>query len=153
MAFGKSSKRPQYSVSTSIFVRKGKYIKGPSFGLWDADSGPMARGSVKDNYLTELREFLAKAEKREQSVSFSLFKNKAKKKVDEDDDDDDDDDEEEEEEEEEDEEEEDEEEEEEKPAKKKAAKKSSKSVHKSAGKGGKKSGKKGDWDFDDEDDD
>lgn len=145
MAFKRGGhSRPQYSISTSIFVRKGKYIKGPSFGLWDADSGPMARGSVKDSYLEELQDFLSKAAKREQSVSFALFKNKPTKKKDEDDDDDDDDNEEEDEENDDDGEEEDEKEE--KPSKRKPEKSS-----KSSGKSSKKSGGKKDWDFDDDD--
>ena len=82
MAFnrGGNSDRPQYSISTSVFIRKGKYIKGPSFGLWEADSGPMMRGSVKEKYLAELISFLEKAQERDASVSFSLFKNDTGKK-------------------------------------------------------------------------
>ena len=81
MAFRSSgSDRPQYSISTSVFIRKGKYIKGPSFGLWEADSGPMMRGSVKEKYLAELIAFLEKAQERDASVSFSLFKNDTGKK-------------------------------------------------------------------------
>jgi len=136
MAKGFKGKRPEYNIAPSIFVRKGKYISGPSFGLWTNDKGgPMARGSVKDDYLQELAEFLLKAAKREQSVSFALFKNK--KRVEEDDDSDS----------EEDSEDDDfdsdseEDEEEERPARKKKSTKKS-------------SGKKKDWDFDsDEDDD
>lgn len=156
MAFKKGgSQRPQLSISTSIFVRKGKYIKGPSFGLWSADNGPMARGTVKDDYLQELADFLQKAAKRDMGVSFALFENKDKKRSRDDDDDDEDwgkgkrkr---------------EEEEEDDEKPAKRKSkreeeeeedeekssSRKSSKS-EKSSGKSGKKSG--GDWDFDDDD--
>jgi hypothetical protein len=150
MAFKKSfkGKRPQYSISTSVAVRKGKYVQGPSFGLWDNDGkGPMARGSVKEDYLGELISFLRKAEKNEQSVSFALFKNKLKKSRDEDDDDDEDEDEDEEDEKED--EDEDEDEEDEKPAKKKSSKKENPS--KGKGKDKKKSGK--DWDFDDDEDD
>ena len=137
-------KRPQYSISTSVAVRKGKYLKGPSFGLWinDDNDVPMARGSVKENYLSELAAFLRKAESKDLSVSFALFKNKDKKRRDEDDDDSDDD-EEEAEEKDTDSDDDEEEDEDEKPAKKaskKAAKKSS------------KKGKKSDWDFDSEDD-
>jgi hypothetical protein len=135
MAFKRGgSKRPQFSISTSVFVRKGKYIKGPSFGLWDADSPVVARGSVKEDYLAELAEFLQKAVDKDLSVSFALFKNKKQRD--------------EEEEEEDDEKEErrgkrgkrsrDEEEEEEDEKEEKRGKKT-----------GKKSGKKDDWDFDD----
>lgn len=70
--------RPQFSISTSVFVRKGKYLKGPSFGLWESDNGPIARGSVKEEYLDDLISFLTKAEKNEMSVSFALFKNDEK---------------------------------------------------------------------------
>ena len=135
MAFkGKGSSKPQYSISTSIFVRKGKYIKGPSFGLWNAETGPMARGSVKEDYLIELASFLKKAHNNEQSVSFALFKNKLKKDADEEEDEDEKDE---------------DDEEEEKPSKK-SSKKPSKSDGKSDKKAGKKSGKKDDWDFDDD---
>jgi hypothetical protein len=137
--------RPEFSISTSVFIRKGKYAKGPSFGLWKAESGPVARGSVKEEYLGDLISFLQKASKNEQSVSFALFKNKPKKDEDDAEDDDEDEDEEDEEEDEDDE----DEEEEEKPAKK-AATKSSKSSGKSDSKSSKKSKK--DWDFDDDDD-
>ncbi len=76
--------RPKYSISTSVKIRDGKYAKGPSFGLWDADSGPMARGSVKDEYLEDLVEFLEKAAKKEVPVAFALFKNKDKGRDDDD---------------------------------------------------------------------
>jgi len=79
MAFKRGGhSRPQFSISTSVFIRKGKYAKGPSFGLWTADSGPVARGSVKEEYLDDLIEFLRKAQKNEMGVSFALFKNKSK---------------------------------------------------------------------------
>ena len=154
MAFNKrgGSSRPKYSVATSVFVRKGKYLKGPTFGLWLADNGPMARGSVKDEYLEDLISFLQKAAKNEMSVSFALFKNQEKK---------DDDDEGEyrsrrsREEEDEDDKparrkrrEEPEEEEDEKPAKRKSKK--SEEEEEEDDKPAKKSkGKKDDWDFDD----
>ena len=145
----KFNKRPQYSISSSVAIRKGKYKQGPSFGLWINDGkGPMARGSVKENYLEELAAFLSKAAKNDLSVSFSLFKNK--KKVEDDDEEEDDEEDEEEKDEEEDEEKEDDDEEEEKPAKRKSSK-STKSSGKSSGKAEKKSSK--DWDFDDDDDD
>ena len=78
--------KPQYSIGTSVAIRKGKYVKGPSFGLWinDKSDFPMARGSVKENYLTELIEFLQKCEKRDLSASFALFKNKKEKHSDDD---------------------------------------------------------------------
>jgi len=145
---GKGSTKPTMSISTSIFVRKGKYIKGPSFGLWPAETGPVARGTVKDDYLIELAQFLKKAHGNDQSVSFALFKNKPKKDADEDEDEDEDEEEEENEDEDEDEDE-DDDEEEEKPSKRKG-KKSSKSGGKSGNKSGKKTGKKDDWDFDDD---
>lgn len=130
MAFKKRSgggNRPKYSIAVSVAVRKGKYVKGPSFGLWTADSGPTARGSVKEDYLQELIDFLSKAAKRDQSVSFALFENdKKKSRKDEDDDDEDEEDEKDEVGE--------EEEEDDKPAKKKTA------------------GKKKEWDFDDDED-
>lgn len=149
MAFKKGGhQRPQYSISTSVFVRKGKYLKGPSFGLWLAESGPMARGSVKEDYLQELVEFLEKAQSKDQSVSFALFKNKPKKDRDEDDDDDDED----EDEDEDGDEDEDEDEKEEKKSKKRKAEKPEKSSGKSKDKAGKKGAKK-DWDFDEDDED
>lgn len=140
MAFKRGGhKRPQYSVSTSVAIRKGKYLKGPSFGLWLNDSDvPMARGSVKENYLSELVEFLTKAERKDLSVSFALFKNKDKKRRDKDDDDDE-------------EEEEEEEEDEDKKSAKKTGKKAGPSKKDSGKKSDKKSGKKSDWDFDDDD--
>ena len=146
-------KRPEYSIATSVMIRKGKYKKGPSFGMWKSDNGPIARGSVKEDYLGELGKFLRIAAQKEQSVSFALFKNKPKRDEDEDDDDDDDDDNDEEEEEDdedeedEDDDEEDEEEEEEKSSKRRG-KKSPKGGSKSSKKSGKKSSKKKDWDFD-----
>jgi hypothetical protein len=125
------SKRPQYSVSTSVFVRKGKYIKGPSFGLWDADSPVMARGSVKEDYLEELAEFLTKAADKGVSVSFSLFKNKKQRDE---------------------EEEEDDEKEERRSKRSKRNEEEEEDEEKEEKRGkktGKKSGKKDDWDFDD----
>jgi len=88
MAFGKSHNKPEYSISTSVSPRKGKYVKGPSFGLWLADNGPMARGSVKEDYLNELVSFLRKAASEDMSVAFALFKNDNKKSKRRDDDDD-----------------------------------------------------------------
>lgn len=152
MAFRRGgSKRPEYSIATSVMIRKGKYKKGPSFGMWKSDNGPIARGSVKEDYLGELGKFLRIAAQKEQSVSFALFKNKPKRDEDDEDEDEDDEDEDEEEDEDEDDEdgddEEDEEEEEEKSSKRKG-KKSSKGGSKNGKKSGKKSGKKKDWDFD-----
>ena len=134
MAFKKRSShsKPKYSISTSVAVRQGKYIKGPSFGLWDADTGPMARGSVKEGYLTELIEFLKKAEAKDLSVGFSLFKNTEKKDRDEDDD----------------EEEEEEDDPAEKPAKKKKKPVKEEEEEEEEEKPAKKSKKKDDWDFD-----
>lgn len=134
---GGGSNKPQYSISTSVFIRKGKYAKGPSFGLWDADSGPMARGSVKEEYLEDLIGFLKKALSNEQSVSFALFKNKDKRREEDEDD-----------------EKEygnkrrEKEEDDEKPAR---GKRREEEDEKSSKKSGKKSGKKDDWGFDDDD--
>jgi hypothetical protein len=132
MAFKRGgSKRPQFSISTSVFVRKGKYIKGPSFGLWDADSPVMARGSVKEDYLEELAEVLTKAADKGVSVSFSLFKNKKQRDE---------------------EEEEDDEKEERRSKRSKRNEEEEEDEEKEEKRGkktGKKSGKKDDWDFDD----
>ena len=125
----KGGKRPNFSLSFSARIKKGKYKQGPYVGLWDADGKVIARGSVKEKYLTDLVEFLTKAEEKEFAVGVSLFKN-SKKRDEEDDDENEDDDEEEEEDEEE-----DDDDEDEKPRK---------------GKKGKK-GKKNDWGFDDDD--
>lgn len=133
MAFSKSHSKPQYSVSTSVSIRKGKYVKGPSFGLWLADSGPMARGTVKEDYLGELIAFLKKAHANDQGVAFALFKNKPKRDEDDDRDDDDDDD---------------DDAEDEKPAKKKKRPAEDDDDEKPAKK---KAKKKSDWDFDDDD--
>lgn len=132
--FNKGGKRPNYSLSFSARIKKGKYKQGPYVGLWDADGKVMARGSVKENYLSDLVEFLTQSAKKDYAVGVSLFKNS--KKRDDDGDDDDDDEEEEDEDEEEEEDEDEEDEEDEKPAKGK----------------GKKKGKKGGWDFDDDED-
>lgn len=77
MAFKKrgGNSRPKYSIATSVFIRKGKYVKGPSFGLWTADNGPMARGTIKEDYLDDLISLLQNAQKKELGVSFALFKN------------------------------------------------------------------------------
>ena len=149
MAFKKAShNKPEYSISTSVAIRKGKYIKGPSFGLWIVDNGPVARGSVKEDYLAELTDFLKKAAAKDLSVQFALFRNDEKKKKYAKEDEEEDEADEEEEEDEEDEEDEEEEEEEEEPAPKKTSKK--KQAGKAKASGGKKASK---WDFDSEEDD
>lgn len=85
--------RPHMSIAFS-YKKGDEYVKGPSFGLWRNEDGdvPAARGSVKEEYLAELAEFLSKADKRGRTVSAALFENsgKAKKSRDEDDDDDED---------------------------------------------------------------
>ena len=132
----KGGKRPNFSLSFSARIKKGKYKQGPYVGLWDADGKVMARGSVKENYLSDLVEFLTQSEKKDYAVGVSLFKNG--KKRDEDDDDDDDDEEEEEDEDEKEEDDDDDDKEEEGP----------KSRSKKGSKGKKRESK---WDFDDED--
>ncbi len=139
-------KRPDFGfLGVSVMVRKGKYVKGPTIGLYSNDNGPIARGSVKEDYLDSLREFLNKAAKHDQSVSFALFKNKKRQDDDDEDEDEEEDDEEENEEDEEEEEEDDEEEEEPENRKSKKSKKSGGKIDKKAGT---KKGKKSDWDFD-----
>jgi len=81
MAFKRSGgNKPEFSIRASVSPRKGKYVNGPSAGLWLADNGPMARGSLKENYLEEFISFLQKAAKNDMSVSLSLFKNDSKKR-------------------------------------------------------------------------
>ena len=154
--------RPNFNLCLSAKIGKGNYKKGPAIGLWDADNGPKARGSLKGDYADQVARFIRRYG--EAGVSVALFEAdakgfKKKKRYDDDDDDyedrkkrrkeaEEDEDEEDEEEEEDDEDEDDDEEdddddsddEEEKPAKKKVAKKGkpskpAKSIGKKAKKG------------------
>ena len=149
MAFRKGgSKRPTQFIAVTATVRKGKYVKGPAIGLWEGDGGkgPIARGSIKDDYLAQLIRFLRKHSG--DSVSFAVFESNQKfKKKSRDEDDEDEDDEEEDDEDEDNEEEEEDDEEEEK-----HSRRSTKKSSKSGGKSSKKKGKKSDWDFDEDDD-
>lgn len=163
MAYGKSSgNRPHYSISMSVAVQRGRYEKGPSFGLWVTDngpgSGPMARGSIKGSYLKELISALRQAAADGNSVSFSLFKNSDQKKrrYEDDEDEDRNEDRRKERDRERDEDDDDRprkkkprEEEEEEEKEERREKRPAKGGEKGGGKSGKKSGK--DWDFDDED--
>jgi len=134
-------------IAFSAKVREGKYVKGPSVGLWPRDTGPEAGGSLKGEYLEQLVEFLNKACDKGSDVSVALFKGSKKfgKRQDEEDEEGDDDD--------------DEEEEEEKPSRSRRSKKEDEdeededekprrgSKGKAASKG--KGKKKDDWGFDD----
>ena len=86
----KKSKKTAPKMGVYFSHKKGKkYINGPSFGLWDSDSDKvMARGTLKDERLDDLIEYLKKRQKREESVNVALLKNKKRKDRDEDEDDD-----------------------------------------------------------------
>ena len=93
MAFrrGGGNRQPKWSISFSVKVGEGNYKKGPSVGLWPADSGPMARGSCKGEYLDKLAEFFDRYSRKSNGISVSLFENDGKfggkRKRDDDDDD------------------------------------------------------------------
>jgi hypothetical protein len=90
---GGSGNKPKYSLQFSVKTSGGDYKKGPSIGLWDAESGPMARGSTKGEYAEQLAEFFDKYCGKESGISVSLFENDEKsfgnKRKDRDDDDED----------------------------------------------------------------
>ena len=72
MAFKRSGNQPDLHLAFT--AKDGReYVKGPSVGLWNADKGPQARGSIKGEYLEKLIDFLKDFE--EDSVSVALFNN------------------------------------------------------------------------------
>ena len=77
MAFrrGGGGRQPKWSISFSVKIRDGEYKKGPSIGLWPADSGPMARGSCKGEYLEKLAAFFDRYARKSNGISVSLFEN------------------------------------------------------------------------------
>jgi len=78
MAFKKrqgDGNRPALSVALSVKQGKG-YIKGPSFRFWPNEGGgPAFRGTLKDEYLEEVLEFMANAAEANLPVSLALFDN------------------------------------------------------------------------------
>jgi len=70
-----SGNQPDFNL---VFTAKDgrEYVKGPSVGLWEADKGPQARGSIKGEYLEKLIDFLKDFE--QESVLVSLFENDGK---------------------------------------------------------------------------
>jgi len=70
-----SGNQPNFNL---VFTAKDgrEYVKGPNVGMWDADKGPKARGSIKGEYLEKLIDFLKDFER--DSVSVALFENDGK---------------------------------------------------------------------------
>lgn len=75
-----SGKMPLYSIAFSAKKGKNKYVRGPSLGMWKADSKEVvANGAVKDDRLTDLIKFLKKELKADHPIYIALFENKGKK--------------------------------------------------------------------------
>jgi len=80
MAFQKYSKqgagnKPNLSVQLSVKQGKG-YIKGPSFGFWtNENGGPAFRGTLKDDKLAEVLEFIGNAQEAGLPVIMAMFDN------------------------------------------------------------------------------
>lgn len=73
---GGGKKKPALSIALSVQVGEKKYEKGPSFGLWTNDKGgPAYRGTLKDEYLAQVLEFLASAQEAGLPVSLAVFSN------------------------------------------------------------------------------
>jgi hypothetical protein len=73
---GKQGGNPP-TLSVALSVKQGKgYIKGPSFGFWpNEEGGPAYRGTLKDDYLTQVLEFLSNAAEANLPVSMAVFDN------------------------------------------------------------------------------
>lgn len=73
---GGGKSKPDLSIALSVQVGENKYEKGPSFGLWLNDKGgPAYRGTLKDEYLAQVLEFLASAQEAGLPVSLAAFSN------------------------------------------------------------------------------
>ena len=72
---GGNATKPKWNINFSVKVGN-EYKKGPSIGLWPADSGPMARGSTKGEYAKQLADFFDQYCEKEFGISVSLFENK-----------------------------------------------------------------------------
>jgi hypothetical protein len=70
-----SGNQPNFNL---VFTAKDgrEYVKGPNVGMWDADKGPKARGSIKGEYLEKLIDFLKDFDR--DGVSVALFENDGK---------------------------------------------------------------------------
>ena|SRR5690242_4354927 len=67
--------KPALSVQLSVKQGKG-YIKGPSFGFWTNDQGgPAFRGTLKDDKLAEVLEFIGNAQEAGLPVAMAMFDN------------------------------------------------------------------------------
>jgi len=71
----KGATKPVLSVAMSVKQGNG-YIKGPNFGLWDnTEGGPIYRGTLKDDRLGEVLEFLSNAFEAQLPVGLAVFEN------------------------------------------------------------------------------
>lgn len=72
---GGGGSKPALSVALSAKQGQG-YIKGPSFGLWaNEEGGPAYRGTLKDEYMAQVLEFLSNAYEAGIPVSLAVFDN------------------------------------------------------------------------------
>jgi hypothetical protein len=72
---GGASRPTQFIAVTAPGRTNGEYEKGPAIGLWPTDGGrgPLARGSIKGEYLDKLDDFIHEQAKNRGSVSFAIF--------------------------------------------------------------------------------
>ena len=78
MAFKRKSsgggKKPDLSIALSCKVGERKYEKGPAIGTWrNEDGGPAFRGSLKEDRLAQVLEFLSNAYEADLPVSVAIF--------------------------------------------------------------------------------
>ena len=75
--FKKSGGGNKPALSVQLSVKQGKgYIKGPSFGFWpNENGGPAFRGTIKDDKLAELLEFVGNAHEAGLPVIAAMFDN------------------------------------------------------------------------------
>src|SRR5919109_828744 len=72
---GGGGNRPALSVQLSVKQGKG-YVKGPSFGFWpNENGGPAFRGSLKEDKLAEVLEFIGNAHEAGLPVIMAMFDN------------------------------------------------------------------------------
>lgn len=65
------------AFSIALSVKQGKgYIKGPSFSFWPNDQGgPAFKGTLKEDRLAQVLEFLSNAYEENLPVSMAMFDN------------------------------------------------------------------------------
>jgi hypothetical protein len=75
--FNKQASGKQADLSVQLTVKQGNsYIKGPSFGFWSNDQGgPAYRGTLKEQRLQDVLEFLSNALEAGLPVSMAMFDN------------------------------------------------------------------------------